>query len=181
MYARIRMWLLIALALVVLGAVGYNFLPQTVESGILAGSGDCGYVIFHISSKMDDPYCKTEPTEETALLGATVIPTNTISTPIKPQIFATRTPKPEEDKPVRVIETLIPTDQPTETSPEVSETPEPNDPPEPTETVKPPKPEKECHNKNSGRDGTPDECNAGGGQEKHDTLFLPLLLTWLNI
>jgi len=52
---------------------------------------------------------------------------------------------------------IIPTPKPTEN---------PTQPPvvNPTKT---PKPENTCKNKNSGKDGTPAECNAGKGQEKH--------------
>lgn len=42
----------------------------------------------------------------------------------------------------------------------IVKTPKPEIPPEPNPT-------KVCHNKNSGKDGTPEECNAGKGQEKH--------------
>jgi hypothetical protein len=51
----------------------------------------------------------------------------------------------------------------------IVETPKPTktEIPNSTETPDSPK-EKECKNKNSGKDGTPSECNAGIGQEKHD-------------
>lgn len=40
---------------------------------------------------------------------------------------------------------------------------------QPTDTPAPPdNDDKECKNKNAGKDGTPAECNAGIGQEKHD-------------
>lgn len=42
-----------------------------------------------------------------------------------------------------------------------------DEPPAETETPDPTEEVKECKNKNSGKDGTPEECNAGGGQEKH--------------
>ncbi len=60
------------------------------------------------------------------------------------------TPIPEQTE---IVNTPDPTEKPTEISTNI---------PQETEV-----PTDECKNKNSGKDGTPNECNAGGGQEKH--------------
>jgi hypothetical protein len=80
---------------------------------------------------------------------------------------------PKRERPARVpvtittnvpVVTIITTPVPTITADPTS-TPDPTTTPDPTDT---PEPQEEdgCKNKNSGKDGTPDECNAGGGQEK---------------
>jgi len=57
-----------------------------------------------------------------------------------------------------VVSTAVQSNTPTEESPIV--TPPSETTPEPHEDT--------CKNKNSGKDGTPQECNAGIGQEKQD-------------
>lgn len=68
--------------------------------------------------------------------------------------------------PTEMVTGTIPTESQAQTPPtEFTETPQP----EATETVSTPPsavPSKDCKNKNAGKDGTPSECNAGGGQEK---------------
>jgi hypothetical protein len=107
-------------------------------------------VVPQMSTATPDEQDDTVPTPETI---TTPVPTKTIVTP-------------EPTQPVIVITTPAPT-QP-------AVTPEPTQPPVVTETPEPTQPvvvveptEEACKNKNSGKDGTPDECNAGGGQEKN--------------
>lgn len=103
----------------------------------------------------NDPYClpengdtiqeKERKENPGRVIQVTIAPENTAI----PTVDVTETPAPELT-PVSTEEpTAVPTQEPTvEPSPEATETPA-------------------CKNKNSGKDGTPAECNAGGGQEKH--------------
>jgi hypothetical protein len=54
----------------------------------------------------------------------------------------------------RVITSVLPPEVSVESNTNITENPEPQ-------------PENICKNKNAGKDGTPLECNAGGGQGKH--------------
>lgn len=84
--------------------------------------------------------------------GIKLIPTPTVI------IIPTETQIPEETE-TSIPPTNNPTEIPTQKPPVIiiTDTPEPTKIPDPT---------KECKNKNSDKDGTPNECNAGIGQEK---------------
>lgn len=74
----------------------------------------------------------------------------------------------KQDNPDREIPVVISTPEiPTTESP--AETPAENPTENPTDETPEEIPTETpaCKNKNSGKDGTPAECNAGGGQEKH--------------
>ena len=65
--------------------------------------------------------------------------------------------------------TAEPTEKPNISTPAPTSTPAPQATGTPEPTAEPTaEPVKECKNPNAGRDGTPLECNAGGGQEKHN-------------
>lgn len=104
-----------------------------------------------------------------ATLTAIVTPTNTpTASPTKettPVPTITGTPSPTQETPTAtptVSKTPKPSKTPTNThTAEPTVNPTNTATPEPTETSAP-----ECKNKNSGKDGTPAECNAGIGQEK---------------
>lgn len=97
-----------------------------------------------------------------------VTPVATLMTKIKKvirRITATPLPPTETSTPVSPVNTQPPA---TETSTPIPPTVMPPPATEtPVETSTPNTPDKECKNKNSGKDGTPSECNAGKGQEKH--------------
>jgi len=78
-------------------------------------------------------------------------------------VFAGFPAQKQQGKPVVVVEetpvVVIITTTTTNTVPTVTVTPPAPDAPKPTS-------DDTCKNKNAGKDGTPDECNAGKGQEK---------------
>lgn len=137
-----------------------------------------------------DPYCLTDSGEPsvvatltafvqeirqriretaTAIVTATASPsatstqTSTATATASPTITATNTPSKTPTGTFTPPPTVTGTPSPTATenpTATATATEKPTNTPSPVPT--------ECKNKNSGKDGTPGECNAGGGQEKHD-------------
>lgn len=169
----LRGMIVILLLALILTAVSYMVVnSKEEENPDLHGS--CVYAVQNWHNPLYVNYCV--PFEEKEMVTSPVVWSFTvfgtqISVTFTPtEVSLTQTPKPEKTKnptstppiPSTTIPTIIPT---------IEETPKPpptivptENTPEPTEETE----EVECKNKNSGKDGTPDECNAGGGQEKKE-------------